>query len=148
MKKLIICAGVALLAAGGAALAQDQASRPDRNADTTRAEAVAEAEQRFERLDLDRDGNLSRAEFDQARGSRHGPRDESRGDQQRPGEGARANRIFGGQDVITRAQFVARAAERFDRIDSDRDGIVTAAERQQAWAQMRRRLQERRDREQ
>ena len=102
----------------------------------------------FERLDANDDGSVSRAEFDQAR-SQHAERRAGRG----PRQGMRAMhrgmrggaRMFGEQGFVTRDQFVERALTRFDRLDADRDGTVTVAERQQARQQMRQRIRERRN---
>jgi 23S rRNA-/tRNA-specific pseudouridylate synthase len=52
--------------------------------------------------------------------------------------------MFGANGVITQAEFRQRALERFDRMDLDRNGVVTAAERQQARAQMKQQMQQRR----
>jgi hypothetical protein len=115
----------------------------------------------FERLDLNRDGSVSRAEFDQARSQlreRSGERRAERGGRRgmrgmhgpRRGPGARGEagqRMFGEQGFVTREQMRERALARFDRLDANRDGTLTAAERQQGRQQMRERMQERRGRE-
>jgi Ca2+-binding EF-hand superfamily protein len=117
------------------------------------------ANRRFERLDADRDGSVSRAEFDQARASRAERRAErmaGRGDGPRMGmrmhrpsghgmRGMRGMRMFGEQGFVTREQMQERALARFDRLDADDNGIVTAAERRQAHEQMRERMRERRE---
>ena len=202
MNKISILAGTALLAAAGAALAQPAPGpRHDRNAEITRQEVIARVDQRFARLDVDRDGratpeearqageqrraeragrmferldanrdgSVSRAEFDQARSQmrehraeRRAERGERRGMRGMRGwrgargggqgeRGQRAQRMFGEQGFITLAQMRERALARFDRLDANRDGTLTAAEREQARDQrrerFRQRLQERRGRE-
>ena len=121
------------------------------------------ANRMFERLDADRDGSVSRAEFYQARASRAERRAErmaGRGDGPRMGmrmhrrghgmrgpgmRGMRGQRMFGEQGFVTREQMQERALARFDRLDADRNGTVTAAERRQAREQMRERIRERRE---
>jgi Ca2+-binding EF-hand superfamily protein len=189
MKKLPFLAATALIVgiAGAAALAQPgaDAPRPDRNADQTRAEAIAQIQRRFQRLDLDHDGRFTREESQQIRAQmrqRMADRMFDRMDadhdgsitreemnqtraarqQARPGEGGRhhprmhrrsghharsgGGRMFGEQGYVTLDQMQARALARFDRLDANHDGTVTATERQQARSAMRQRMRERRSR--
>jgi len=109
------------------------------------------AERMFDRLDADNDGSISRAEFDQARSQRQAHRAERRGGPGMRGlrhgaAGMRAMRMFGEQGFVTRDQMRERALARFDRMDANRDGTVTAAERRQAREQLRQRIRERRGR--
>ena len=48
--------------------------------------------------------------------------------------GMRGGRGMGAQAAVTQADFVAKALARFDSMDADKDGKVTAAERQAAHA--------------
>jgi Ca2+-binding EF-hand superfamily protein len=134
----------------------------------TPEEARARGEQRraqhmdrmFERLDLDRNGSITREEMAQAR-AQHQARRGERGP--RPGgpgmrhrrmgmhggpamRGMRGQRLFGEQGFVTAEQFRARALARFDRLDADRNGTVTAAERRAAREQRRERRRDRRQR--
>lgn len=107
----------------------------------TREEGRALREQRraerrgriFDRLDTDRNGAISRAEFDQAHDRRDGMR---AGRMMRRGQLARramiGRRLFGEQGEVTREQMRARALARFDRLDADGNGILTATERRAA----------------
>ena len=135
MKKIMVATGLATLATlAGAAAAQTADSRP--RADVTRAQLAARLDARFARLDTDRDGNgaLSPTEF-AARGDRAERGEGRRGGRRRFGGGAGVD--ANGDGTISRAEFQARALARFDRGDLDRNGVLTAAERQQARAGMR-----------
>ena len=174
MKKTMIGAGLSALAllTAGAAVAQTDGGRPDRNADITRAQVVAELDAQFAKLDTNRDGNISateqkgarearfaerfkrldtdgngsvsQAEFAAARekrGEARGERAEGRGGH----HGGRGHFGFGGRGgnadankdgVISKAQVQAKALERFHRGDNDRNGVLTAPQRQQARAAM------------
>ena len=143
--------------------ADQRFARLDLNHDgrATAEEARQAAEQRraqhaghaFERLDANRDGSISRAEFDQARsqmrehraerGAERGPRAGFRGGR-RGGPGMRGERMFGEQGFVTREQLRERALARFDRLDANRDGTLTAAERRQGREQMREQFRQRR----
>jgi hypothetical protein len=70
------------------------------------------------------------------RGARRGGPDGGR-------RGARAQRLFGEQGFVTLEQMRERALARFDRLDANRDGMLTVAERQQARQQMRQRFRQR-----
>ncbi len=123
------------------------------------------AERMFDRLDLDRNGSITREEMSQARAqhrarrgerhAEHGPRPggPGMGGHRGPrhggpgGPGMRGARLFGEQGFATGAQFRERALARFDRADANRDGTLTAAERQQARQHRRERRHERRDAE-
>lgn len=183
MKKTITLSlvGAALLATTGVAVAQGgQDGRRGPAADVTRDQAVARADarfarldvnrdgsvtadearqarqanraqrqgQRFDRLDTNRDGVLSREEFGQRqalRGERREGRGMRAGRQGRRGGGeARAARMFGADGALTREEFRARALQRFERLDLNRDGTITAAERQEARQRLRAQRQSRR----
>jgi hypothetical protein len=94
-------------------------------ADITRQQAQQRADSMFQRLDANHDGALTRDEALKA-----GPQT-GRG-------GARVERLmarlFADAQSVTQAQFEAQALARFDAQDANRDGTVTADERQQARA--------------
>ena len=153
----ILFAGAAMLVTAGSAVAQERGGR-----DLTRDQAVARADQRFARLDVNRDGNLTREEARQGRQARRGQR---QGQNQGAGQARQFERLdanrdgslsreefaarramraerrasrgnagrggpFGADGSMTRDEFRARALQRFARLDTDRNGTVTVAERQ------------------
>lgn len=159
MSKTMILAGVAVLALGGAAVAQQpgadrvmtretlvdrqverlRAMDADGDGQVSQAEAEASRAERmaerrvaaFDRLDADKDGMISRAEFE-ARPERAGPRAAHRG----PRGERRAQRVAE-RYPISIAEAETRAAERFARMDANGDGQVTADERRAARDAMR-----------
>jgi hypothetical protein len=171
MRKLTISllAGAAVLAASGAALAQD---RPARDAEMTRAAAqeraatafarmdansdgrvddadrAARHKARFDRIDTDGNGALSYEEF----ATQHGERAERghRAEGHRMGmRGGHMMGMHGMADAdkdgtLTQAEFTAAALARFDAADADKNGTVTAAERKAQREAVRSQWRERR----
>ncbi len=119
-------------------------------------------EQRFETLDANHDGSISRAEFSERpavrggeRGERRAMRGERRGHRfaRRGGRGggfmmARfGGRAFAAMDLdrdgrVALAEAERAALERFDRVDSNRDGTISPDERQAAREAFRGRMRE------
>ena len=137
-------------------------ARMDVNNDGTLNQADRDArraqrsEAAFTRMDANRDGNISRAEWDaaqQARQTRMNERRQQRAQQAGEAGGERRGRgghhmggMMRGGDrnaTVTREQFVANALARFDRMDANRDGTVTAEEGQAARQAMRQQRGER-----
>lgn len=193
--RISIIAG-ALLATSGIAMAQPGSGR-GQGAEMTRDQAVARAEQRFARLDVNRDGRLTVEEARQGNPARAGRREArteqrqarraerraqrqagrangqgfARIDTNRDGQisqeefaarraaraerraqrGQRAGqrgqggmaRLFGQDGVITLDEYRAQALQRFERLDANRDGRVTVAERREVREQRRSRRQAR-----
>ena len=105
--------------------------------DQTRAEAQQRADMMFQMMDANKDGTVTRVEAEQAlaqfqamRGGDNGGR--GGGMMQRM-----MDQAFATSQSLTQAQFEAQALARFDAMDLNHDGTVTAAERQQGRAQMR-----------
>lgn len=121
---------------------------------------------RFAALDANKDGSISKAEWDQHSADRAAKRAErgekraaagearggKRGDGMRGHHGKRGGHHGGrhgamgggwmkadtnGDKAITQAEFTASALARFDRMDANKDGQVTAEERQAARQAMR-----------
>ena len=147
--------------------------RLDANHDGKLDEADRQARQkaRFDRLDSNHDGQVSYAEFtaahakfDQARkdrvgqqgqrlGAPDGERGEHRMGMRRFGQGFAAR---GGMlrmadadkdGTITKAEFEAAVLQRFDRLDTNKDGVVSRDEAKAARDNMRQQWQSRRGRQ-
>lgn len=105
----------------------------------------------FDRMDANKDGSISRAEF---AAMRPGMAGRGGGQGGHPGMHAGMHARGMGRAMImqradsdrdggvTRAEFAANAASRFDQADSNRDGQLTPAERQASRAAMRERMHE------
>jgi hypothetical protein len=160
MKKMIL-ASAAALALAGTACAQPAPKAP--TGDITKAAAIADAEQRFRMLDTNGNGRLEadelqkaseqrraerrqrmeariaqmstedRARFEERRAERGGGKDGARRGGREGGPGARARGP--GSPPTTLAEARAQAEQRFDRLDLDRDGVITAAEQAKLRAQ-------------
>jgi Ca2+-binding EF-hand superfamily protein len=161
MRKFItLSLAAATLVASGAAYAQaergetltraqveqraaERFARMDANGDGVIDQADREARrlQMFDRLDANNDGAISREEFaahrqgcGEARAERgaRSPRGMAmRGMRSGPRAGAEA------RAPLTRDQLVASALERFDRLDANNDGTISAEERRGPREQMR-----------
>jgi hypothetical protein len=125
MNKLFFAAaiGAAIVSSQAAAQAAPPPQGGGMQQDFTRQEAQQSADSMFQRLDANHDGTLTRDEAEQARAQMGG-----RG-------GHMIERAFATASSLTLAQFEAAALARFDAMDTNHDGIVTAAERDQARAQ-------------
>jgi hypothetical protein len=134
MKTMIVAVALGAALVSSQALAQD-AGRGGvfMQRDQTRADAQQRADMMFQMLDTNKDGTVTRAEAEQAltqfEASRGGEEGHGAGRIQRM-----INLAFGSGQSITLQQFEAQALARFDAMDLDHNGTVTAAERQQARA--------------
>ncbi|MEI5686793.1 hypothetical protein [Sphingomonas kyungheensis] len=96
----------------------------------TRAEMLAEADARFTAMDTNKDGTVTPDEREAARAAMRAQwrgRDRRAGDAPPPPrDGARPPRE--GAEAMTRAQALDHAGRRFDRLDTNHDGRLDAAE--------------------
>jgi len=123
MKTLLVAIALGATAVATQALAQNGGGVMQ--GDMTRAEAQQRADSMFQRIDLNHDGIVTRQEAEQV-AAQFGGRGEKM-----------VNRMFGDAQSITLQQAETQALARFDRDDLNHDGVVTAAERQQARAALK-----------
>ena len=133
MKSVLAITAIALASAATVVMAhpegQDRGAKFERlrAADTngdgllSRAEAAAlpRLAERFESIDANADGQVS---FDELRGARHKARDGKGGERF-------LKRLDADNDgKVSKAEALAKATERFDRVDANKDGFITAEE--------------------
>jgi hypothetical protein len=83
------------------------------------------------KLDADKDGTLSKTEFEAMR------RKKADGAKAQGAKAGRGDRLWGRVDAdkdgfLSRADLESMAAKRFQRMDADGDGVLTSADRQAA----------------
>ena len=91
---------------------------------------------RFAKLDANNDGSISRSEFDAGHAARpdRGPRAERAGHRDGHRGGARHAMRGAGRErgPVVISEVAAKLGERFDKMDANRDGVITADERRAA----------------
>ena len=111
----------------------------------TREEALARADQRFDRMDANKDGKLDATELAPRRrpamttGEMAPPPPPPQADNAAPsppspapGSRMMARLDTNGDGVVDREEYRAQAMRRFDRMDANKDGKIDPAERQAA----------------
>ena len=134
MKKFLVSIALGAAAIAVPALAQ-MPGGGFMQRDQTRAEAQQRADMMFQMMDTNKDGAVTKAEANQALAQFQSMRGGDNGGR----GGGRMQRMideaFAGAPSLTLQQFEAQALARFDAADLNHDGVVTAAERQQARGQ-------------
>jgi len=99
----------------------------------------------FKSMDADDNGSISRAEFDAAHAKKHdkmAERGDKRGHHKMAHRGHRGGMMKGhmfkmadanGDGNVTLAEATTKALEHFDKVDADKNGTVTGAERMDYW---------------
>ena len=123
MNKLLVTIALGAAVISTSAIAQEGGGRMQQ--DMTRQEAQQRADQMFQRFDANHTGTITRAQAEQM-AAQFGERGQRM-----------VERLFGTAQSLTLQQFEAQQLARFDAMDLNHDGTVTAAERQQARAQQR-----------
>ena len=118
---------------------QERLARRDANSDgqVNEADRAARQKSMFDRVDADHNGSISFEEFAAVRDQRQDQRAERgpRGDGPRfgrrgPDRGGMARAADTNRDgTITQAEFASAALARFDRVDVNKDGTISADER-------------------
>jgi len=131
MHKILIVAGLFLATASGAALAQEHgpggmlaAADANHDGNITRAEFDAARGARFTQMDANHDGSLQATERPQWGGGDHAPPAGAPAGGPPPGMRADSN----GDGVISRAEFDAQGAAMFTHMDADHNGSISQAE--------------------
>ncbi|HMO69072.1 MAG TPA: EF-hand domain-containing protein [Novosphingobium sp.] len=107
------------------------------------ADRAARQAAMFDRIDADKDGRISREEFSahhatMGRGEgRRGEQAGHKGHRRGKHGGMMGQAMLGPDGAATRAEFTAAALARFDHMDANKDGQVTAEERRAAREAMR-----------
>ena len=126
---------------------RDGSVTPDERRAVGQARMAQRADARFQRLDADRDGAISRTEFDSQRTARREGRPQRAAGSARMHHAA-ARAVHRGQRMEARgpvsiAEAQTKAEQGFARLDADRDGFITTAERQAGMQAMREQRRER-----
>lgn len=145
MKKFLTTAAIgAMLTAGAAVAMQSQAPTAPKQP-VSKAEMLARADARFDRLDTNKDGQLSAEERKAgAEAARAAMAEKKGGELQdfmpgaRRGGGGMGERMLArvdtnGDGMISKAENRAMVEARFARMDADKDGTVEAGEGRKGW---------------
>ncbi|WP_439539187.1 hypothetical protein [Sphingomonas sp.] len=140
MKKLLTTAAIGAMLAAGTAIAMQSEAPAAPKKPISKAEMLARADARFDRLDTNKDGQLSAEERKaDAEAARAAMAEKKGGELQdfmpgaRRGGGGMGERMLArvdtnGDGLISKAENRAMVEARFARMDADKDGSVEAGE--------------------
>ena len=145
MKNFLTTAAIgAMLTAGAAVAMQTQTPAPPKQP-ISKAEMLARADARFDRLDTNKDGQLSAEERKAGMDAARKAMAEKKGGElqdfmpgARRGGGGMGERMMAridtnGDGLISKAENRAMVEARFARMDADKDGMVEAGEGRKGW---------------
>ncbi len=132
MKTLVFAAvlGATILSSQAGAQTAPVDTSGEKPREISRQQAQQFANRTFERFDLNHDGVITREEAEQARAQLT----QGSGGKRAAKSQKMIDRLFGTNQSVTKSQFETMALARFDKEDTNHDGTVTTAERQQARA--------------
>lgn len=126
---------------------RDGSVTPEEVRATAQARMAQRADTRFQRLDANSDGSISRAEFDGARAARAEARPQRIARPARMHRGAtrmaRRGQRMEARGPVSIVEAQGKAEQAFVRLDADRDGFLTAAERRAGMQAVREQRRER-----
>ncbi|WP_332638671.1 EF-hand domain-containing protein [Brevundimonas sp.] len=121
---------------------RDGSVAPEEMRAAFQARSAERADARFQRLDADRDGAISRAEFDARRSPDARPQRAAR-THRGGGRMAHRGQRMAARGPVSIAEVQGKAEQAFTRLDADRDGFITVAERQAGMRAFREQRRER-----
>ncbi|WP_422055278.1 hypothetical protein [Sphingomonas sp.] len=145
MKKLLTTAAIGAMLAAGTAIAMQSEAPAAPKQPISKAEMLARADARFDRMDTNKDGQLSADERKAgAEAARAAMAEKKGGELQdfmrggRRGGGGMGERMLArvdtnGDGLISKAENRAMVEARFARMDADKDGTVEAGEGRKGW---------------
>lgn len=145
MKKFLTTAAIGAMLAAGTAIAMQSDAPAAPKKPISKAEMLARADARFDRLDTNKDGQLSAEERKAgAEAARAAMAEKKGGELQdfmpgaRRGGGGMGERMLArvdtnGDGLISKAENRAMVEARFARMDADKDGTVEAGEGRKGW---------------
>ncbi len=145
MKKFLTTAAIGAMLTAGAAVAMQAQAPTAPKQPVSKAEMLARADARFDRLDTNKDGQLSAEERKAGMDAARKAMAEKKGGElqdfmpgARRGGGGMGERMMArvdtnGDGLISKAENRAMVEARFARMDADKDGMAEAGEARKGW---------------